>query len=111
MDAYIAEFIGTLLLILLGVGVNANVGLKDSFAFDSGWIVIAFGWGFAVFAGVIVAGPFSGAHINPAVSIGLAVAGKFPWTEVPFYILAQLAGAMAGALLVWVQFSSETLGV
>jgi glycerol uptake facilitator protein len=107
MDAYIAEFIGTLLLILLGVGVNANVGLKDSFAFGSGWIVIVFGWGFAVFAGVIVAGPSSGAHLNPAVSVGLAVAGRFPWTEVPFYILAQLAGAMVGALLVWFQFSDH----
>ena len=107
MNAYIAEFAGTLLLILLGVGVNANVSLKDSFAYGGGWVVVAFGWGFAVFAGVIVAGPYSGAHINPAVSIGLAVAGKFPWAEVPFYILAQLGGAMAGAFLVWVNFSDH----
>ena len=107
MHPYLAEFIGTLILILLGVGVNANVSLKHSFAFGSGWPVITFGWGFAVFAGVIVAGPYSGAHINPAVSIGLAVAGRFAWAEVPFYILAQLAGAMAGAFLVWFQFSDH----
>lgn len=107
MDAYIAEFFGTLLLILLGVGVCANVSLKDSFAFGGGWVVIAFGWGLAVFAGVIVAGPYSGAHINPAVSIGLAIAGRFPWQEVPFYILAQLAGAMAGAWLAWFHFSDH----
>ena len=107
MKKLIAEFIGTLLLILLGVGVNANVSLKDSFAFGSGWPLITFGWGFAVFAGVIVAGPYSGAHLNPAVSVGLAVAGKFPWAEVPFYILAQLFGAMAGAFLVWFLFSDH----
>ena len=107
MQPYLAEFIGTLLLILLGVGVNANVSLKDSFAFGSGWPLITFGWGFAVFAGVIVAGPYSGAHINPAVSIGLAVAGRFPWAEVPYYVLAQLTGAMAGAFLAWFQFSDH----
>ena len=105
MNPYIAEFLGTMLLILMGVGVVANVSLKDSFANGGGWIVITFGWGFGVFIGVIVAGPYSGAHINPAVSIGLAAAGKFPWHEVPMYILAQLGGAMAGALLAWWQFS------
>ncbi len=107
MQPFLAEFIGTFLLILLGVGVNANVSLKDSFAFGSGWPLITFGWGFAVFAGVIVAGPYSGAHLNPAVSIGLAVSGRFPWAEVPFYIMAQLAGAIAGAFLVWFQFSDH----
>ena len=107
MQPYLAEFIGTFILILLGVGVNANVSLKDSFAFGSGWPLITFGWGFAVFAGVIIAGPYSGAHLNPAVSIGLAVAGRFPWADVPFYALAQLAGAMAGALVVWFQFSDH----
>lgn len=107
MTPFLAEFFGTLLLILLGVGVNANVSLKDSFAYGGGWVVVAFGWGFAVFAGVTVAGPFSGAHLNPAISVGLAVAGRFPWAEVPLYILAQLGGAMAGALLVWFQFSDH----
>jgi glycerol uptake facilitator protein len=107
MHPYIAEFLGTMLLVLMGVGVVANVSLKDSFASGGGWVVITFGWGLGVFIGVIVAGPYSGAHINPAVSIGLAVAGKFPWQEVPMYILAQLAGAMTGALLAWWQFSDH----
>ena len=107
MHPYIAEFLGTMLLILMGVGVVANVSFKDSFASGGGWVVITFGWGIGVFIGVIVAGPYSGAHINPAVSIGLAVAGKFPWQEVPMYILAQLGGAMTGALLAWWQFSDH----
>ncbi len=107
MNPYLAEFLGTMLLILMGVGVVANVSLKDSFANGGGWVVIAFGWGLGVFIGVIVAGPYSGAHINPAVSVGLAVAGKFPWQEVPMYVLAQLAGAMAGAFIAWVQFSDH----
>jgi glycerol uptake facilitator protein len=107
MHPYIAEFLGTMLLILMGVGVVANVSFKDSFANGGGWVVITFGWGIGVFIGVIVAGPYSGAHINPAVSVGLAVAGKFPWQEVPMYILAQLGGAMTGALLAWWQFSDH----
>lgn len=107
MHPYLAEFIGTMLLILMGVGVVANVSLKDSYAFGGGWVVITFGWGLGVFIGVIVAGPFSGAHINPAVSIGLAMAGLFPWAEVPMYIIAQLGGAIAGALLAWWQFSDH----
>lgn len=107
MHPYIAEFLGTMLLILMGVGVVANVSFKDSFANGGGWVVISFGWGIGVFIGVIVAGPYSGAHINPAVSVGLAVAGKFPWPEVPMYILAQLGGAMTGALLAWWQFSDH----
>ena len=107
MHPYIAEFLGTMLLILMGVGVVANVSFKDSFASGGGWVVITFGWGIGVFIGVIVAGPYSGAHINPAVSIGLAAAGKFPWQEVPMYILAQLGGAMTGALLAWWQFSDH----
>lgn len=107
MHPFLAEFFGSLVLILLGVGVNANVSLKDSYAYGGGWVVVAFGWGFAVFAGVTVAGPFSGAHLNPAVSVGLAVAGRFPWQDVPLYMLAQLLGSMAGALLAWVHFSDH----
>ena len=107
MHPYIAEFLGTMLLVLMGVGVVANVSLKDSFASGGGWVVISFGWGLGVFIGVIVAGPYSGAHINPAVSVGLAVAGKFPWQDVAMYILAQLGGAMTGALLAWWQFSDH----
>jgi glycerol uptake facilitator len=107
MHPFIAEFIGTMLLVLMGVGVGANTSLKDSYAQGAGWVVISFGWGLGVFLGVIVAGPYSGAHINPAVTIGLAVAGKFPWIDIPMYILAQMGGAMTGALLAWWQFSDH----
>ena len=101
MNEYIAEFIGTFLLILLGNGVVANVSLKDTFGHNGGWIVVALGWGLGVFVGVSVAGPVSGAHINPAVTIGLATAGQFAWNQVLPFILAQMLGAMAGALTVW----------
>jgi glycerol uptake facilitator protein len=107
MNPYIAEFLGTMLLILMGVGVVANVSLKDSFANGGGWVVITFGWGLGVFIGVIVAGPYSGAHLNPAVSVGLAMAGKFSWQQVPFFVLAQLGGAITGATLAWWQFSDH----
>ena len=101
LNEIIAEFIGTFLLILLGNGVVANVVLKDTKGHDGGWIVISLGWGLGVFVGVSVAGPVSGAHINPAVTLGLAVAGKFAWSQVIPYILAQMAGAAAGAGAVW----------
>jgi len=101
MNQYIAEYIGTFLLILLGNGVVANVVLKGTKGHDGGWIVISLGWGLAVFVGVAVAGPVSGAHINPAVTLGLAVSGLFPWIKVVPFILAQMAGAATGALLVW----------
>lgn len=101
MNELIAEFVGTFLLILLGNGVVANVVLKDTKGHDGGWIVIALGWGLGVFIGVTVAGPVSGAHINPAVTVGLAVAGLFEWSKVVLFILAQMLGAMAGAATVW----------
>ncbi len=101
MNYFIAEFLGTFLLILLGNGVVANVVLKGTKGNDSGWIVITTGWALAVYAGVSVAGPYSGAHLNPAVSVSLAIAGLFEWGLVSYYILAQFLGAMAGALLVW----------
>ncbi|MEN8226768.1 MAG: MIP/aquaporin family protein [Bacteroidota bacterium] len=101
MNEFIAEFIGTFLLILLGNGVVANVVLKGTKGHDGGWIVIALGWGLGVFVGVAVAGPVSGAHINPAVTLGLATAGLFSWSQVIPFILAQLAGAAAGAFTVW----------
>lgn len=104
MSPFIAELIGTMLLLLLGNGVVANVVLNDTKGNNSGWAVITFAWGFAVFCGVIVAGPVSGAHLNPAVSIGLAVAGKFAWTEVPAFILAQIIGAALGNTLVWLTY-------
>jgi glycerol uptake facilitator protein len=101
MTPFIAEIIGTMLLILLGNGVVANVVLKDTKGNNSGWIVITTAWALAVFVGVTVAGPVSGAHLNPAVTLGLAIAGKFSWDLVPTYIAAQMIGAMLGAFLVW----------
>ena len=89
---------------LLGCGVNANVVLKDTKGQGTGWIVITTGWALAVYVGVVVAAPYSGAHINPAVSIGLAAAGEFPWSDVPLYVLAQFIGAMLAAMLVWLNY-------
>lgn len=107
MSELTAEFVGTAILMLLGIGVNANVSLKGTYGSNSGWVVITLGWGFAVFMGVVVAGPISGAHINPAVSVGLAVAGEFPWEKVPTYILGQMGGAMLGAFLAWLTYSAH----
>jgi len=104
MSPFIAELIGTMLLILLGDGVVANVVLKDTKGNNSGWMVITTAWGLAVFVGVVVAGPYSGAHLNPAVTIALAIAGKFAWAQVPLYIAAQFLGAMIGSFLVWVMY-------
>lgn len=101
MTPFIAEMIGTMLLILLGDGVVANVVLKDTKGNNGGWIVITTAWALAVFVGVVVAGPYSGAHLNPAVTVALAISGAFPWTAVPGYIVAQFLGAMMGAFLVW----------
>lgn len=101
MTPFIAEIIGTFLLILLGCGVNANVSLTKTYGNGSGWIVIATGWAIAVYVGVVVSAPYSGAHLNPAVTAGLAAAGKFSWSEAPLYILAQFIGAMSGAFFVW----------
>lgn len=99
-----AELIGTMLLILLGDGVVANVLLNDTKGNNSGWIVITTAWGLAVFVGITVAGPYSGAHLNPAVTIGLAIAGKFAWAQVLPYIAAQMLGALMGAFLVWLMY-------
>lgn len=104
MSPFVAELIGTMLLILLGDGVVANVVLKDTKGNNSGWIVITTAWGLAVFVGVVVAGPYSGAHLNPAVTIALAIAGKFAWANVVPYIIAQFAGACIGAFLVWIMY-------
>lgn len=102
MTPFIAELIGTFLLILLGNGVVANVVLKDTFGNSSGWIVITTGWGLAVYVGVLVAGPYSGAHLNPAVTIGLAITGLFEWAQVAPYILAQFIGAMLAMVIVYI---------
>ena len=107
MTPFIGELIGTALLILLGDGVVANVVLKDTKGGNSGWIVITMGWAMAVFVGVFVAAGVSGAHLNPAVTLALAMAGKFAWAQAPAYITAQMLGAALGALLVWAQYKSH----
>ncbi|WP_214825276.1 MIP/aquaporin family protein [Exiguobacterium algae] len=104
MSAFVSEIIGTMLLILLGNGVVAGVVLRHSKAENSGWIVITMGWGLAVMVGVYAAGIYGGAHINPAVTIGLATAGAFDWADVPMYILAQFIGAFIGACLVYIHY-------
>jgi glycerol uptake facilitator protein len=104
MPSVVAELIGTALLVLLGDGVVANVLLKNTKGNNSGWIVITMGWAMAVFVGVLVTAGSSGAHLNPAVTIGLAAAGKFDWANVPPYIVAQMLGAGVGAFLVWLQY-------
>ncbi|MDX1327874.1 MAG: MIP/aquaporin family protein [Arenibacter sp.] len=107
MTPFIAEIIGTFFLILLGGGVVANVVLNQTKSNDHGWMVITTAWGLAVFVGVVVAAPYSGAHLNPAVSIGLAVAGKFDWALVPSYTLAQFIGAMLGSFIVWLMYKDH----
>lgn len=104
MQAYIGEVIGTMLLIILGDGVVANVLLGKTKGNSSGWIVITTAWAMAVFVAVMVVGAISGAHLNPAVTIGLAVAGSFPWGQVPGYIVAQMIGAFIGAIVVWLAY-------
>ncbi len=104
MEAYIGELVGTFLLMVLGLGVNANVSLKKTKGQGGGWLLINWGWGIAVFVGVYVVGDISGAHINPAVTIGLALAGKFSWDLVGGYILFQMLGAILAAALVWLQY-------
>lgn len=107
MTPFLAEFIGTSLLILLGNGVVANVVLNGTKGHGGGWIVITTAWALAVFVGVVVAGPYSGAHLNPAVSLGLAIAGKFAWKQVLPYAVAQLSGAMLGSTLVWLKYKDH----
>lgn len=107
MSPFLAEIIGTAFLILLGNGVVANVALNKTKGNNSGWIVITFGWAIAVFVGVYISAAFSGAHINPAVTIALAAANKFSWAFVPAYIAAQFIGAMLGAFLVWVAYKKH----
>ena len=107
MSEFTAELIGTMFLILLGNGVVANVVLKGTKGHNSGWLVITTGWALAVFVGVVIAAPFSGAHLNPAVTIGLAIAGKFAWSKVLGYIAAQIIGAMLGSLLVWIVYMNH----
>jgi glycerol uptake facilitator protein len=101
VSQFVAELIGTAILILLGQGVVENAVLRQTKGEGAGWITITWGWGMAVFVAVFVVGRFSGAHLNPAVTLGLAIAGKFEWAGVPGYVVAQMIGAMTGAAIAW----------
>ncbi len=107
MFPIICEFVGTFMLTLLGNGVNANVGLNKSGFKGGGPIVVSIAWGFAIMIPAFIFGPFSGGHLNPALTIGFAVGGLFPWASVPGYIIAQFAGAFCGAALVSVLFHEQ----
>ena len=104
MHPLISEFIGTFILLLLGNGVNANISLNKTYAQNAGWLVIALGWAIAVFVAVFIAGASSGAHINPAVTLGLAMVGKFAWVSVPGYLAVQFLGAFCGAWVTYLHF-------
>jgi len=101
MTPFTAELIGTMVMILLGDGVVANVVLARTKGNNAGWITITTAWALAVFAGVVIAGPYSGAHLNPAITLGFALTGQFPWAGVLPYVVAQFLGAALGAFLVW----------
>ncbi|MBW3468756.1 MIP/aquaporin family protein [Arthrospiribacter ruber] len=107
MDVFVAEFVGTSLLIAMGSGVVANVVLDKTKGNGSGWMVITTAWALGVFIGVVVAGPYSGAHLNPAVSIGLAITGDFAWGLVPKYVFAQVLGAMFGSGIAWLVYKDH----
>ena len=107
IEKMVFEFLGTMILILMGDGVCANVSLEKSKAKGAGWVVVTFAWGLAVMCGVFVAGPYTGAHLNPAVSIGLALAGSFDWNLVLPYIIAQMLGGFVGAVLVYIYFKDH----
>lgn len=104
MSPFLGELIGTMVLIIFGGGVVGGVLMKKSKAEDSGWIVITIGWGLAVTMGVYAVGNYSGAHLNPAVTLGFAAIGDFPWADVPMYIIAQMIGAILGAVIVYFQY-------
>ncbi len=104
MSEFSAELIGTMFLILLGNGVVANVVLKGTKGNNAGWMVITTGWALAVFTGVVIAAPYSGAHLNPAVTLGLAIVGKFAWNKVATFILAQVIGSILGSVVVWMVY-------
>ncbi len=107
MNAFFAEFFGTAMIIVFGGGVVANVLLNQTKGHNSGWIVITFGWAVGVFTGVLISAPISGAHLNPAVTLALAMVNKFSWSLVPAYVCAQMLGAMFGAFLVWVAYKKH----
>lgn len=105
-EIFLWELLGTAALTLLGCGVVANVVLKRTLGTGGGWLLINIGWGFAVFAGASIANP-SGGHINPAVTLGLVVADKTEWADVPAYLLGQMVGAFLGAVLAWAAYKLQ----
>lgn len=107
MGIFLSEFIGTFFLLLFGSGVVANVLLAHSKGNQGGWIVIAFGWSIAVFVGVYIAAPGSGAHLNPAVTLALALLGRVAAAQIPVYLLAQFLGAMVGAAVTWLAYKKH----
>ncbi len=104
MQIFIGDCFDTTILIILGNGVVANVVLDKTKGQNSGWIVITFGWAIAVFTGVFIASKASGAHLNPAVTLGFAYVKKISWSLVPQYIAGQFAGAMIGSIIVWLAY-------
>ncbi len=107
MNIYVAEFIGTMILITFGGGIVAGSNLKNTNAENAGWLTVCLAWGMAVMFAVYAIGDISGAHINPAVTLGFAMVGDFPWADVPGYIIAQILGAMTGATIVWVFYKAH----
>ncbi|ATO36319.1 aquaporin [Geobacillus sp. 47C-IIb] len=104
MSPFLGELVGTALLIIFGSGVCAGVNLKKSYAANSGWIVITMGWGLAVAIAAYAVGQYSGAHLNPALTVALAISGDFPWDDVLMYVIAQVLGAMIGAAVVYLHY-------
>jgi len=107
MNAFFAEFFGTAMILVFGSGVVSNVFLNKTKGYNSGWIVISFGWAIGVFTGVLVAAPVSGAHLNPAVTLALVLANKFSPSLMPLYISAQVLGAMFGSGLAWLAYKKH----
>ena len=105
MSTLLAEFLGTAILLLLGIGVNANTSLKNTIGNkDSSWVLVTMAWGLSVFIAVFITASYSGAHLNPAVTIGLAVTGKFSWSLVSGYVIAQFLGAILGSWLAYITY-------
>jgi glycerol uptake facilitator protein len=107
MNQFFAEFFGTAMIMVFGSGVVSNVILKKTKGNNSGWIVISFGWAVGVFTGVLIAADVSGAHLNPAVTLALVIAGKFSVSLMPLYVSAQLLGAMFGSGLAWLAYKKH----
>ncbi len=107
MNPFFAEFFGTAIILVFGSGAVSNVLLTKTKGINSGWTVISFGWAVGVFTGVLISAPFSGAHLNPAVTVALAIVHKFSWSLVPVYICAQLLGAMFGSSLAWLAYKKH----